>query len=355
MSEDTEQSQKTEQATEHRLEKAREKGQIAFSKELGHLFAVFGLILIFSFMLPPALRSITQQLRNLIEQIGEMDLSAAIDEGLFSSITLKILFSFMLPILILVAAALAAGFLQTRFLVSFEPLKPQLSKLSPLSGFKKLFGIKALVEFLKSFVKFSVVAVLTYYIVWPEFRNLEGYISLDIPLLLASFMSILLHLLGVIFVSLVVFTLFDYGYQKFMHSRELMMTKQEVKDEMKDVDGDPHVKQRLRRIRSERARNRGMLHDVGTATVVVTNPTHYSIALHYDIDSMDAPVVVAKGVDFLALRIREIAKDHDVPIVENPPLARGLYDQLEVGQQIPHEFYEAVAQVIRYVMNLKRH
>ncbi len=354
MSEDTEQSQKTEQATEHRLEKAREKGQIAFSKEVGHLFAVFSLMLIFGFMLPQALHSITLSLRNLMENIGDIELSSAIKDGLFSSIMLKIIFSFILPIIILITAGLAAGFLQTRFLISFEPLKPQLSKLSPLSGFKKLFGLKALVEFFKSFIKFLVVALLTYYIVWPEFGHLQEYISLDMSRLLAAFLSILLHLLGVIFVSLVVFTLFDYGYQKFMHMRELMMTKQEVKDEMKDVDGDPHVKQRLRRIRTDRARNRGMLSDVQTATVVITNPTHYAVALQYDINSMEAPVVVAKGIDFLALKIREIAKDHEVPVVENKPLARGLYDQLEIGQQIPHEFYEAVAQVIRYVMNLKR-
>lgn len=351
MSEDTEQSQKTEQATDHRLEKAREKGQLAFSKEVGHLFAVFGLILIFSFMFPSSFLSLFSQLKILMEQSGQIHLESAVREGLFSIIGLKLLMSFILPIIILIFLGLGAGFLQTGFLVSFEPLKPQLSKVSPASGFKKLFGLKPLVEFLKNFIKLSVIGVLTYYIVWPEFEHLGVYVTMETPSFIKAISRITIHLLWVIFFALFVFALFDYGYQKFMHMREMMMTKQEVKDEMKDIDGDPHIKQRLRRLRMERSKNRSMLQDVSTATVVITNPTHFSIALKYEINSMDAPVVVAKGIDYLALRIRELAKENHVPLVENPPLARGLYDQLDVGQEIPYEFYEAVAQVIRYVMN----
>lgn len=354
MSEDTEQSQKTEQATEHRLEKAREKGQIAFSKEVGHLFAVFGLLLIFGTMMPSAIQTILTQLKYLMEQSGSLDLVAAVNEGLFQTLSKKSLLALLVPIIIMMLAGLAAAFLQTRFLISFEPLKPQLSKLSPASGLKKLFGIKALTEFFKNFVKLVVVGILTYYIIFPELTHLGAYVTMDMPQFLSSLSDLGLHLLGVIFCALLVFTLLDFGYQKFMHMREMMMSKQEVKDEMKDMDGDPHVKQRLRRIRQERSRNKTMMQDVPTATVIITNPTHYAIALKYDVDTMEAPLVVAKGVDFLALRIRELAKVNDVPIVENPPLARSLYGQLEIGQEIPYEFYEAVAQVIRYVMNKKR-
>ena len=349
--EDQDKSQKTEQPTAHRIEKAREKGQVAVSKELGNWFAFLAFLIIFYFMIPSAFSKLSTLLSVFIANAGMLDISGSLFGGLINQTLLSILIYLTAPALILIVFGIASSLSQTQFLISFESIKPSFEKISLMKGLKKIFSVKSLVELLKNVLKLVAVATISIIVVWPEIDTLLAMSRGEIGTFLSSLQSLFIRLIIAVFSNLTFLALLDYGYQKFNYIRDLMMSHQEIKEEMKEIEGDPHVKSRQRRLRSERNRQR-IAKDVPEATVVITNPTHFAIALKYDHNSTNAPIVVAKGADYLAKRIREIAKEHGVPLYENPPLARTLYDNLEVGQEIPYEYYEAVAKIIRHVMNL---
>jgi len=258
----------------------------------------------------------------------------------------------LLPLLLLLLAAVAGNVVQHKPVVSGEKIKPQLSKVSPKNGLKRMFGTKGVVYLAKAMAKILIIGGAVLLVVLPGLQDLELFVHMElIDIVHVVQRQALLMLAAVVGIMTVVAGL-DLAYQRYDWFQGLKMSRQDVKDEHKQAEGDPQIKSRIRQIRGERARQR-IAAAVPTADAVVTNPTHYAVALKYDAETMAAPTVVAKGQDHLALRIRALAEEHDVPLVENPPLARGLYHAVDVDREVPPHFYKAVAEVISYVMRLK--
>ena len=254
---------------------------------------------------------------------------------------------------ILVAVAAATGLVQHGLIFSPEKIKPKLEKISLISGFKRQFSLNAVMEFVKAVLKLLVVAGVAVFLIVPEFDNIDIISNRETTQILDLLYSLAIRLLLGVFSVVTLIALADLIYQRNQHNKKMRMSQQELKDEYKQTEGDPMIKGRLKQIRMERARRR-MMAEVPEADVVITNPTHYAVALKYDQEEgMEAPLCVAKGVDNLALKIREIAEENDVAIVENQPLARALHAGMEIGDEIPEEHYKAVAEVISYVYRLK--
>jgi flagellar biosynthesis protein FlhB len=346
------QESKTEEPTSKRLQEAREKGQVAQSREISS-FAMIGAGTIGVLALGgDAAGSLMTAMRAFIERPHRF----AVDEnGVADVLTIAAteMGTALMPILILmVIAALGASIVQQGWLISTESLKPKWSKISPASGFKRIFSVKGMVELVKGIFKIAIVGSIACLAVIPALVGIEQWVGLDAESIMSTTMAISLRLLLGVVAAVALIAMVDYGYQWWNHHKQLRMTKQEVRDEGKQQEGDPHIKGKIRQLRAERARKR-MMQAVPEADVVVTNPTHYAVALKYDSDRMSAPRLVAKGADQVALRIRQVATEHNVPIVENPPLARALFAGVELDREIPEEHYRAVAQVISYVMKLK--
>ncbi|HEX6956633.1 MAG TPA: flagellar biosynthesis protein FlhB [Ferrovibrio sp.] len=351
MAEDADPESKTEDPSGKRLADARDKGNIARSQEIGHWF-MFLAALIAAWMLGGSLgRGVVGSLRVFFEQPEQIPIDPAhltrLATDLFANIGIV-----LSPVIgLFVVFSLAGNVLQNPPHFSAERLKPDISKLSPIAGFKRIFSMTGAVEFVKNLTKISVIGIVLFSILWPELDSLETLVDLDLVVMIPLILRTILKLLGALIGIMMVVAVADYLYQRYSYMKNLRMTKQEVKDEHKETEGDPMIKARLRQIRMQRSRKR-MMAAVPEASVVVTNPTHFAVALKYEAEKMSAPTVVAKGADLLARRIREIAAEHKVPIVENPPLARALY-KVELDDPIPIEHYRAVAGVISYVMRLK--
>jgi flagellar biosynthetic protein FlhB len=249
-------------------------------------------------------------------------------------------------------AAIAGNMIQHRLVWSSESLKPKLSKISPGAGFKRIFGKQAVANFAKGLFKLVALGAVMTAVMWPERHRLEAMVRFDPAAIMGVTTGMTMHLLGAVVAMLAVVAIADYFFQYRTWYERQKMTLQEMKEEFKQSEGDPHVKGRIRQLRQQRMKKR-MMAAVPKASVVITNPTHYSVALAYD-RGMAAPVCVAKGVDNIAFKIREVAKEHDIPIVENVPLARSLYATVDIDEEIPVEHYHAVAEVIGFVMRLKR-
>ncbi len=272
---------------------------------------------------------------------------------IFAAGLLGEIFSYLsLPVIILMVGALLGAVIQHKPMFTAEKIKPKLSKISPLAGLKKIFSAQNFFEITKSILKIIIVGVLVVMLVWPEKNLLDQIMTYELGDVADLIFIMVLRIFGGVVGIMAVIAGLDFMFQKAQFVKKMKMTKQEVKDEMKQTDGDPLVKARLRQIRMDRARTR-MMAAVPDADVVVTNPTHFAVALKYDGDRMQAPILVAKGADSMAQRIREIAKENRVPIVRNPLLTRALYDGVELDQEVPAEHYKAVAEIIGYVMRLK--
>jgi len=256
------------------------------------------------------------------------------------------------PFLLLALAAIAGNIVQHRFVWSTEALKPKFSKLSPLAGAKRIFGKQAAANFGKGLFKVIALGAVMTMVLWPDRFRLDAMVRSDPASLLGITISLTSHLLTSVVAMLALVAIADYLFQYRQWFQRQKMSLQELKEEFKQTEGDPHIKGRIRALRHARMRKR-MMAAVPKASVIITNPTHYSVALQYD-RGMPAPICVAKGTDAVALKIREIAKEHDIPIVENVPLARALYATVEIDDEIPVEHYHAVAEIIGYVMGLKR-
>jgi flagellar biosynthetic protein FlhB len=256
------------------------------------------------------------------------------------------------PLLMLVIAAISGNMLQHRLVWSGESLKPSFNKISPASGFKRIFGKQAAANFAKGLFKLIALGSVMSAILWPERHRLESMLTFEPVAIMGLITSLTMKLLGAVVAMLAVVAIADYFFQYRTWFERQKMSLQEMKQEFKQSEGDPHIKGRLRQLRHARMKKR-MMTAVPKASVIITNPTHYAVALSYE-RGMAAPICVAKGVDQIALKIREIAKAHDIPIVENVPLARALHATVEIDQEIPVEHYHAVAEVIGYVMGLKR-
>lgn len=352
MAEDQDESQKTEEPTQKKLQDARQKGDVANSREVSNAFMLLSGTLAVAFWLPKGAVSLQQELSRYLIAPHEIRVEVESLQSIYTDVLLGTGKVLLYPLGLFLIAALASGLVQNGFLLSAERLKPELSKISVIKGAKRLFSTRSVVDLVKGLVKISVVGSVAVAIVLPVFDLLPIVPGSSIPASIE-----LLHKVAVkILVSVVAVVAFmaaaDVLYEKFEHSKKLRMSKEDIKDENKQSEGDPHVKARLRAIRTERARQR-MMQAVPTSDVVITNPTHFAVALKYETGSMGAPVLVAKGVDEVARRIRECAEENDIPIVENPPLARALHAGVELDQEIQAEHYQAVAEIIAYVMGLK--
>lgn len=345
-------SQKTEEPTQKKLDEARKKGQVAKSQEVNHWFMIMSLGLMLAIFAPYTAETILDALRPFVAKPHEMATTAGAVGSLFNTVLSALFTALLLPLGIAMLAALAANFIQIGPLLSAEQLKPKLEKISLMKGMQRLFSAKSMVEFAKGIFKLSIVAAGVFITVWPERETLPQLSQLTIPELLDLLRWMSLKVIAAVLAVMLVIAALDFAFQKYQHHQQMKMSKQEVKDEHKQSEGDPMVKQRLKQLRQEKSRKR-MMSAVPDSSVVVTNPTHYAVALAYQQGAMGAPRVVAKGADLIAWRIREVARENDVPIVENPPLARALHDGVDLDQEIPPEHYKAVAQIISYVMRLR--
>ncbi|MEK9596522.1 MAG: flagellar biosynthesis protein FlhB [Rhodospirillaceae bacterium] len=352
MSDDQDSSQKTEEPTPKKLEEGRKKGQVANSREVGS-FAVLlcggAAVLLSPYLIQPVYRSS----RGLIEQAATLPIDNAAVANVFSDLLMATLITVGPIFALIVVVAAAASLAQSGFLISGQPLKPQLTRISPIAGFKRLFSLKSVVELIKGVFKMTLVGTIAYLLLRPEFDRFGVLLQMEPIELLAEILFLVVRLVGGVLILLSVFAIADYIYQRYEFMKQMRMSVQDIKDEHKQSEGDPQVRAKLRQIRAEKGRQR-MMSAVPSADVVVTNPTHFAVAMQYDGDSMAAPVVIAKGGDAVALRIREIANENKIPIVENPPLARALFATVDIDQEVPPQHYKAVAEVISYIMTLKR-
>ena len=346
-----EQDAKTEDPSQKKLEDAHKKGDVAKSQEVVTWFMLLGSAVIFAMMGPGAAAALADSLKVIIMNADRFELGGAGFGAFFNNLALAMIATVLLPLVVLSTCAVLANLIQHRPLFSAEPVTPKLSKISPLAGAKRLFSTESLVNFGKGLLKIGIVGAVVIAVVWPERDRLDTMMTADPAMILADFQEIGIKIFIAVLAIVTVIAFADYLYVRQKWWKKLMMTVQETRDEYKQMEGDPHIKGKLRQLRQERARKR-MMAAVPDATVVITNPTHFAVALKYD-KAMRAPKCVAKGADAVAFRIRELAKDHDVPIVENPPLARALFASVDVDETIPNEHFKAVAEVIGFVMRLK--
>jgi flagellar biosynthesis protein FlhB len=347
-----EKDDKTEEPTERKLEEAIKRGDVAKSHEINTLFVLGGFTLALLTTSGHVGTSLVLDLRGFLmnAHIVPMDgggLSAVGGRAVWAGAAAA-----ALPIAFIVFGGLAGGSIQHRPLWTLQPLKPQFSRVSPMSGVKRLFGREALVQFVKGLLKIVIVGAVATTLLWNERDRLDGLTRLDPAALMPAMLALSIKLLGGVLAIYAFLAIGDAVYQRLSWRKRQMMSKRELKEEYKEQEGSPEIKARLRQIRLARVKKR-MMNAVPDATVVVTNPTHYAVALKYE-TGMAAPVCVAKGVDSLALRIRAVATEHGVAVVENPPLARALHATVEIDDEIPVEHYKAVAEVIGYVLRLRR-
>jgi flagellar biosynthetic protein FlhB len=345
-------NEKTEDPTQKRLDDAHEKGDVAKSQEVNTWFMIAGATLVLSTFGGSVGGGILMPLRNLVANSWMIRTDGAGLLALAKSLEIALLAAIGVPLLMLMLAAIAGNMIQHRLVWSTESLKPKFNKISPGAGFKRIFGKQAVANFFKGLFKLVALGAVMTAVLWPERHRLEAFVHFDPAAIMGATTSLTIHLMGAVVAMLAVVAIADYFFQYRQWFERQKMSLQEMKEEFKQSEGDPHIKGRIRQIRMARAKKR-MMASVPKASVIITNPTHYSVALSYE-RGMSAPVCVAKGADLIALKIREIAKQHDIPIVENVPLARALYATVEIDDEIPVDHYHAVAEIIGYVMGLKK-
>ena len=351
MAEDQDESEKTEEPTQRRLEEARKKGDVAKSQEIPGWFVLASGLALLIFLLPAASGSMAVMLRAFLQHSHEYNTDPSALLGLMQSMAWQTTLIMAFPVLVIAIAGLAGHLVQTGWLVSGEKIQPKLSKINPVEGFKRNFGPQGLANFLKGIGKMALVAAAAFIVIWPKKDQLASLPLLEVEGMLSVVRQAAIELMIAALVVYALIAIADFAFQRQSFIKRNRMSKRDIKDELKNTEGDPHVRARLRQLRQERAQKR-MMAAVPDASVVITNPTHYAIALHYEQGETSAPVVTAMGVDDVALRIREVAEDHDVPIVEDPPLARALWATAEIDEPIPTEQFQAVAKVIGYVLTL---
>ncbi len=351
MADDKDKSTQTEEPTSKRLAEAHEHGDVVKSTEVSTFIVLLGGTLAIAMFGRSAAESVAITMRTFLEQPDQILIGGGDLQQLMQTILTKLATILGTFFVLMVVAGLGGNLIQHRPVFTFDRIKPDFSKLALGAGLKRMFGFDGLTNLGKGLLKIGIVGAAVWTQVWPERNALESVLGQS-PADVAGDMShLLFKVLMAALVALAVIAAADYFLQRFQFMQRNRMSKQEIKEEYRQSEGDPAVKAKIRQLRVERSRRR-MMAAVPEATVVIMNPTHFAVALKYESGKMAAPVCVAKGVDALALRIRDVAKEHDVPVVENAPLARALHASVEVDQAIPAEHYKAVAQVIGYVMRL---
>jgi flagellar biosynthetic protein FlhB len=342
---------RTEKATPRRRQKARDEGSVPRSADFDGAILLWGNFFLFLGLGGATLALMTQQVAHFLRMARPGALAEAGLTTLLGDV-LMVLGRLLLPFLgVNLVVALAAGFAQRGFSFSTKPLEPKFDRLNPAQGFQRLFSSRALVDLIKSLAKFAIMAWVAYAVLEPRIPALLATLKLPLGQSLDLFQSAVFALYRNVLLAMLVLAVADFAWQRRAFEKSIRMTKQEVKDEGKDSEGNPEIKQKQKSIMMAAARRR-MLAEVPKATVVVTNPTHVAVALRYD-EKSAAPICVAKGLDYLALKIRETAKEAGVPILERPPLARELYRTVDVQKPIPRDLYQAVAQVLAFVYRLR--
>lgn len=349
---------KTEPATEKKKDDARKEGQVAKSKEINNAFSLLAAFIILRFyteFMATRLKNffalvfddLPEYLKNYDGRVNETSLT-----GLMFDVMTQIIIILLPIFLICFMVSFICDLVQVKWKPTAKPLQPKLEKLNPIKGFQKIFSKKALVELLKAIIKIVLIVYVAYNYISKNAFAVFLFYDMSLNAGVANICNLLIGLGIRISAAYIVIAFVDYAYQRWRYNEDLKMTKQEVKDEYKQAEGDPQVKGKIKQKMMEVSRRR-MMQDVPKADVVITNPTHYAVAIMYDGEKYDAPIVLAKGADYMAQRIKEVAKDNGVEIVENKPLARMLYANVEIGEMVPPELYQTVAEVLAFVYKLK--
>ena len=351
---DSDSGERTEDPTGKKISDARDKGQIARSKELGTMFVLVGsataLLMVGD--------SLADGLSKMMTRLFSLSYQESFDVHASFRVIMQAISNVLMPLFnifaIIAVAAFVGNVLLGGFNFSWEATFPKASKMSPLAGFKRMLGPQAAIEFVKSLLKFFVVTIVAYLLLKNLFSEILGLSLETTPHNFGHAVNLLLWMFMTLTVSLVIIAIIDVPYQLWNHTKQLKMTKQEVKDESKNSEGNPEIKGRIRRLQIE-VSQRKMMAQVPDADVIITNPTHFAVALKYDFNSGGSPVLLAKGADEMALHIRKIAKEHQIEIIASPQLARSLYYTTEIDNEIPEELFAAVAQVLAFVFQLSEH
>jgi flagellar biosynthesis protein FlhB len=345
-------TEKTLDPSQKRLQEAHDRGDVVKSQEVSTWFVMAGATLIIMAFSGAASSAIMTTFRGLIANSYDIRVEGPGFIAVIAELGREVILATALPLSLLMLAALAGNLIQHRLVWSAEALTPKLSKISPAAGLGRLASKQSLANFAKGLAKLGLIGTVIGALLWPERFRLEGLVTLDPSAMLPFIHVLAVRMLGTVVAILAVIAAMDYFFQYRQWFERQKMSVAELKEEFKQTDGDPAVKGKIRQIRQTRMRKR-MMAAVPTASVVITNPTHYAVALRYE-RGMNAPICVAKGVDLVARKIREVASEHGIPIVENPPLARAVHATVEIDQEIKPEHYKAVAEVIGYVMRLNR-
>ena len=346
--------EKTEAPTEKKRRESREEGQVAFSKELSSAALLAGIVLTLVASSPSILNSFRELMTRIFQQMSSAD-ELAINSiyTLSGEIISTMLPAFAPFIAVIIFVAIFASVIQVGVQITFKAIVPKFNKISPLTGLKRLFSSQSLADFLKSMAKLIIVGFVGYLTYMDKITELNG-LSVSTPEAILTYnFTVVAEVAGKIVLALMAIAIFDYFYQRWHHEQQMMMTKQEVKDETKQTEGDPQLKARIRQIQREMS-NARMMQEVPKADALIVNPTHFSVAVLYDRDVMAAPEVTAKGADHLALRMRTVARENNVPILERPELARDLYANVDIGDDIPERFYKAIAEILAFVYRLRK-
>ncbi|PLY06272.1 MAG: flagellar biosynthesis protein FlhB [Arcobacter sp.] len=342
--------EKTEEPTDKKIEDAKKEGNVPKSMEVTGAAVLFFGSLYLLFFSGPALDQIKKLFLYSYRFIGE-----EMTGNVFYSIgytTVITLITALLPLFILIIIlVLITNWSQFGILVT--PLKLDLQKLDPIKGMKNIFGPKKALEALKLTMKLTIIVIVMFLLFIFTYKAFLSMMDKELPATIAAIIELTGYFLAAILLIIIIFAIMDFYFTRHYYFKSLKMSKQEIKDEYKNMDGDPQVKGRIRKIQMQMAQKR-MMSDVPDADVVITNPTHYAVAMKYDNQVDSAPKIVAKGIDFIALKIKDIARENDIPIIENPALARSIYSQIEIDQEIPGEFYKALAEIFSYVYELKK-
>lgn len=350
MSDSDDKESKTEAPSDKKVREAIEKGNIPFSREAPMFASFLGILLVLTFAARNNTKSLTEKLSLFIDRPQDFRLETGSDAAaLIQSVALE-MGHFLVPIIaILAGCSLAASIFQNVPALVTERIQPQWNRISPMSGWKRIFGRQGLVEFAKSLFKFGTVTVVCLLLLKSEQHKVFNAMFSDPTIIPELILTMAMRLISAISIATIVLVAADLIWARFKWHSDLKMTKQEVKEEYKQMEGDPMVKARMRSLAQDRTRRR-MLAAVPKATFVIANPTHFAIALRYERSEASAPIVVAKGKDLIALKIREIAESHGIPVIEDKPLARSMYDNVEIDRMIPPDFYKAVAQILFYIL-----
>jgi flagellar biosynthetic protein FlhB len=352
MAEERDDTERTEDPTPKRLDEAIKRGDVVKSPEVNTWFMIAGGVLTLMVFAGPMAANLQTTFRGLLANSYQIPTDGPALSGLAKTLAMDVLAALGIPFLLLMLAALFGTAIQHRIVLTVDPIIPDLSKISPAAGLRRLFSKQALVNFAKGIAKVTIFGIVIAALLWPQRHRVVGLVSADPAQILPFTQSLAMHMLGIVVAILAVVALADYLFQHREWYERQKMSLREMKEEFRQTEGDPQVKGKLRQLRQQRMRKR-MMADVPKASLVIANPTHFAVALRYE-RGMNAPVCVAKGVDLIARKIREVAETHGIPVVENPPLARALHGTVEIDQEIPQEHYRAVAEIIGYLMRLRR-